>query len=280
MIEAEDRTIVTSNYVHVEAMIDQLCKGPRRGGVAHVSGAAGTGKSCCARSIAAKYGFPLLRLHTADSERAMLSGLLREVVGWNCDLYRVDELYARLVEEVRPQPQISARPREVRCLLIDEGDCLDQSPRFIKLNILRDLADESGATIVIFSTAALARRLQTPSIYLEQVTSRIVGRVEFQRPNLRDAMKLADLVEGVVLDRDLVAACLGASRGSIRPLIEIYRRIETAARDARIEGPLDLERALKCGIWSTPQSSAKVALDEAKESVNQAAVKSGVKAAQ
>jgi DNA transposition AAA+ family ATPase len=275
----EDRTIVTSHCVRVEAMIDQICKGPRKGGVVHVSGAAGTGKSCCARSIAAKYGFPLWRLHTADSERAMLSGLLHEVIGWSCDLHRIDELYLRLVQEVRPQPQLSARYREVRCILIDEGDCLDQSPRFVKLNILRDLADESGATVVIFSTAALARRLQTPSPYLKQVTSRIVGRIEFQRPNLRDAMKLAELVEGVVFERDLVAACLGASRGSIRPLMAIYQRIETAARDAGIDDALDLERAVKCGIWSTPQSSAKVALDETKESINQATVKGGVKAA-
>ena len=74
----EDRTIATSNRMRIEAMIDQVCNGPRIGGVVHVNGPAGTGKSCCARSIAAKYGFPLWRLHTADSERSMLSGLLHE----------------------------------------------------------------------------------------------------------------------------------------------------------------------------------------------------------
>ncbi len=277
----EDQTLAISNCIRAETMINRLCERPRRGGIAHFSGPAGTGKSSFSRLIAEKYGYPLWRLHTADSERAMLSGLLHEVLGWHCDHSRIDELYVCLRDQVRD--------RELHCILVDEGDCLDQSPRFVKLNILRDLADESGATIVIFSTAALARRLETPSPYLEQVSSRIVGRFEFQRPNLRDAMKLSELVEGVIFEQDLVAACLAASRGSIRPLIDLYRQIEATARSGGISGALSLERAQALGIRSegfsnTPKKKrvANALVDitgDGNEAIDQPVVKGSVKAA-
>jgi DNA transposition AAA+ family ATPase len=264
----EDQTLAISNCNRAETMINRLCEGPRLGGIAHLSGPAGTGKSSFARLIAEKHGYPLWRLHTADSERAMLSGLLHEVLGWTYNLHRVDELYARLRDEVRLS--------ELRCLLLDEGDCLDQSPRFIKLNILRDLAEESGATIVIFSTAALAHRLKTPSPYLEQVSSRIVRNFEFQRPNLRDAMKLSELVEGVIFEQDLVAACLAASRGSIRPLMDLYRQIETTARSGGISGALSLERARVLGIGEGLSNPTR---KKSGEAIDQPVVKGGVKAA-
>ena len=174
-----DLIIGTSNLVRAKAEIEQLRKGPRRGGLLLFHGAAGLGKTVVARHLADEFEFPLWRLHAADSERAMLAGLLRATCGWTCDLHRLDQLYGRLVEEVVKY--------EHRCILVDEADNLDQSPRFVKLQILRDLADESRATVCLFGTSALARRLQTPSPYLEQAASRVIARVEFQRPNLRDA---------------------------------------------------------------------------------------------
>ena len=96
----------------------------------------------------------------------MLAELARSVRGWNVAERGVDELFLRCAQELDG--------RRVPFVLVDEGDVLDQMPRFVLLNTLRALADRSGTAIVIFSTAALMRRFIVPTPYLEQISSRRV----------------------------------------------------------------------------------------------------------
>jgi len=60
----------------------------------------------------------------------------------------------------------------------------------------------------------------------------------------------------VRLDRGLIGLLLRMSRGSIRPLLGLYGRLETAARQAGIEGDLDLARVRKFGLLELPKDSA------------------------
>lgn len=203
-------------------------------------GPAGTGKSFCARSIAEKTGAPLVVARMTYTARSMLHDTLHAVLGWHVE-GPADELFTRNVEELRRRP-------EIKCLLIDEADCLNQSPRFVLLNVLRGLADTCGLSVGLFSTDALMQRFALPTPYLEQLTSRIVSHVRFERPGIRDATKLAELVQGVCLERDLVMFCLSGARGSLRPLIGLYGQIERAAKTGGIVGGLNLSRALKLGI--------------------------------
>ena len=120
-------------------------------------------------------------------------------------------------------------------VLIDEADrTVDGPDRGEKLEVIRDLADESGCAIVLLSVKALARWLRKADGYIETLTSRLAFHFRFQRPAVHDATLLADaLLEGVELERDLVEHCLSISGGSYRPLLDMYTAIE---RLAGVEG--------------------------------------------
>jgi hypothetical protein len=204
-------------------------------------GPAGTGKSFSARSISERTGAPLIVARMTYTPRSMLGDILHAILGWHVD-GRIEELYGRIIELLHDR-------REMTYLLVDEADCLNQSPRYVLLNVLRGIADTCGLTICLFSTDALTHRFAVPTPYLEQLTSRLGGHhVQFERPGIRDAAKLAELIEGVRLERDLVTFCLAGARGSLRPLIDLYGQIEGAAKAGGIAGDLNLNRALRLGI--------------------------------
>jgi hypothetical protein len=69
-------------------------------------------------------------------------------------------------------------------------------------------------------------------------------------------MKLAEVVEGVQLERDLVRICLDGARGSLRPLLNLYEQIEISARAAGIDGSLSRARAVKLGLIIQPEKTA------------------------
>jgi AAA domain len=269
-MEGRMRTAIVplSNHLALREAISAL--GPQRdssgrfGRFVHVVGPAGSGKTTAVHVLPHRDGPlsatvyeragravfpPPIRVEIAQGTVDFLRAIVEGIVGWRVELHRKAELYRRAVGEL-----IEYR---VPYLIIDDGDTLDQSPRFERLNILRDLSDRTGTAIVLLSTPSLARRFATPGPFLAQLASRIVRRVEFKAPTMRDAALLAELIENVSLARDVISMCFTAARGNLRALITGYEYIEQAAQAGGVTGNLTLARAYKLGIIEAPTETTK-----------------------
>lgn len=191
--------------------------------LALIEGPAGTGKTSFAKLAVQRYPQAVaLRLGALDGTRSMLLKINHGVVGWNTPERTKREAYDRCLHELKERQPL---------LLIDEADrTVDGADRGEKLEVIRDLADESGCAIVLLSVKALARWLRRVDGYIETLTSRLAFHFRFQRPTTQDAQLLANgLIEGVELENDLVEHCLSVSGGSYRPLLDIYTAIERLA---------------------------------------------------
>jgi hypothetical protein len=178
------------------------------------------------------------------------------VLGWTPEEHTIQDLYQRLVRELRG---LSCRTlgKEPAALLtlIDEADYLVHGTSHPLLNITRDVGDESGHGIIYLSTTnhVFDRRLATPTAFTAQVSSRIIDRVNFDRPSLAQAALFAKQVEEVTFEPDLVRWCWTASRralegGSLARLQAIYQAIEADAKAAGVTGTLGFSRCAELGL--------------------------------
>lgn len=182
---------------------------------------------------------------TRTDQRTMLVELLKEIGDWYPSGYSVHQLYQELIEQIYK--------REIKLIIIDEGDYLALRPRHELLNLLRDVADRTHVAILFLSVLDLAKRFAKPTEFTETLTSRTVGTVEFRRPSIEDAMLFAKtLVENVTLKKDLVAWCLRASRASVRGLLRLFAEIELAAGNAGHTGSLSLKEAVEFRLGPVP----------------------------
>lgn len=241
-----------------------------------VRGPAGCGKTHFWKTFIREHDGIFVRASQSWSTRArmrdaqsMLRDLLKALGGYTEGVFGVHVLY----QEVKNRIDQAG----ILLICVDEADYLNVS----LLNVLRDLADETGVGIICLSVTNLAALLASGTPYIETITSRMMRVVEFVRPNLNDALVLArQSVEGISIQRDLAAFCLRAGRGSVRGLIRIFEELETAAVNAGLEGALSLKKCLEleldpiaalneamqaeAGTQSKPQQSAE---EQAVESV-------------
>jgi AAA domain len=267
-------TIRIASHDRADMLIEQLKAlgdaAPGSGRFLFFSGPAGCGKTYYARALARRTGMPLLTLRMTSTVRGTLSALAEEILGFYPLEKTVDSLFVRVRDELISRPDIGM-------ILLDEGDSLDQAPRFVLLNTFRQLSDSTGVAICIFSTDSLMQRLALPTRYLEQATSRIFGSVAFKRPGIADARQLAELIE-IRLERDLIGFALAAARGSLRQLVNIFRGIETGAKAGGVDTPIDLARAVALGLISAPEPNQKTGPATSQETT-QTPVTGGVRAA-
>jgi DNA transposition AAA+ family ATPase len=191
--------------------------------LALIEGPAGTGKTSLTKLARQRYPQAVaVRLGALDGTRSMLARINHEIVGWHTPERTKREAYDRCLHELQERQSL---------LLIDEADrTVDGPDRGEKLEVIRDLADESGCPIVLLSVKALGRWLKKADGYVETLTSRLAFHFRFQRPTVQDAQLLANnLIEGVELEGDLVEHCLSVSGGSYRPLLDMYTAIERLA---------------------------------------------------
>jgi len=213
-------TVALDNHRRADEELAQIAAAGRspkgQGRFLFFPGPAGSGKSTFAHEFVRRTGAPSLTFRITSTPRATVRELAPQILGFHVHKHGVDEFLLRLADAL-----VKDRP-DIDFIVLDEGDSLNQAPRFVLLHLFRFLADWTGVAIAIFATGALMRRLATPTPYLEHITSRTAANVEFRAPVLADAIRLAKLVEGVELEKDFVAWCLKTARGSLRPLVNLF----------------------------------------------------------
>jgi DNA transposition AAA+ family ATPase len=187
-------------------------------------GPAGSGKATVAHLICQAYSeAKLVRLDALMTTRSMLQAIFQAICGWHLDVHDMRALFERVIEELQERRTI---------LLLDEGDNLLRGDRFNMLDVVRDIADKSGALIVMFSVKKLAARLRAGAYHSETFSSRMFFQMEFQRPSLDDVILIVkELIEGVALDRDLIEFLWQKAGGSYRPLMVMLADIERVAHE-------------------------------------------------
>jgi len=254
----KDAIASTQNMISGFASVDSAYGQSQFGSVILWKGPTGTGKTSVAELAINKWGGWYWRARQVSTIRSMLSELLTALGG--CHLDYLHQRTASLYERLRNQ-LLEVRPA---LLAVDESDYLVRRiAHHDMLNVLRDLADDTGAIIIFISVTQLAQHLATPGPFLETISSRVCAQVEFKRPSLADAEILArELLEGVKFDRDLISFCLRASAGSIRPLLRLYAEIERGAKWAGLSGSLSLAKCAALGLGKvSPAASAAKAVE-------------------
>lgn len=220
----------TRNVVSLSSALEGLGRADER--FLLVVGPAGTGKSTAARKLAERCGGVYYSAREGETARSLLSALVNALCGWSVDFYSVQKLRERLLDELeeRGWPPV----------FLDEADRLDRQRNGVHfLDIVRDLHDHGHSAFVLLSIQRLARKWASPTSYFEAFTTRTAARIDFERPDLGDAEVLARAACRVRLGSDLVADCLSASGGSMRPLMARFREVEKTASAAGL-GFIDL----------------------------------------
>jgi hypothetical protein len=248
--------------------------------IVHGHGPSGTGKTTsCELWIAQHRGSKYVRMSQIASPRMRLAVVSQAVLGYHIDRKSAEEVYERCRTEMLSERVFRQdRGENVPALFIDEADRLappGRRPDDATLQILRDLAEDTGWLLVLISVQRLASAItNTSDAYLQTITTRIGAEVRFEPPSVADAQLLADdLVEDVKLLPDLVGYCLDAAKQSLRPLLALYAQIEKYAKAARFDTVGRKEwhdlRVMAGLAKDTSKRSKTIAAIEQKQAVNE-----------
>ena len=215
-----------------------------------VTAQSGWGKTTLARYLAREFGVPIISQWTTAGTRQTLSSVLHQLRHESEGYPYAGSLYALFLDVCH-----ELRRRQVPFILIDESDRLAAGRRFETWNALRDVLDSTGTNAGLFGTEVTRRLLAAPGPYLSQVASRIISTVTFARPGLSDARKIAESL-GLRLADDALKLLPAQSRASLRPLVDRFREIEAAAREAGAVGTLVIKECARLGIFSSPPQSS------------------------
>jgi hypothetical protein len=184
--------------------------------------------------------------------RDILSQIKHQGRGWSG---QCEYSYRGSLQELFHEAASALADRRIPFFLVDEADRADAGRRFVVLNVLRDLVDESGACCALLGTDVIRHRLAVPGPYLSQVSSRVVQTVEFTRPSLGDVRKIAES-HNVKLADEMLKFLIMEVRGSLRLVVDRLRMIEAVAREAGLqEKVLDFATCRRLGVIAIPASS-------------------------
>jgi DNA transposition AAA+ family ATPase len=195
--------------------------------LALVEGPSGCGKSTLAKLIERAYPEArTVRLDSLISARSMLDMIFRATAGSYIGAGDAREAFLCCVDKLSSRKSL---------LVLDEADNLARPNRYVLLDLVRDLADLSGARIVLLSVRRLGIQLSRAGAYdLTTFRSRLHFQIKLAPPSLDDALLFArELLDGVTFDRDLAAALLEQHGQSCRELFGAFARAEQLARDAK-----------------------------------------------
>jgi len=187
-------------------------------------GASGRGKTWIARHLAEKWGFAYMRVPSHSNASSLLGTLVTEMGGY--PHYRIQDNFDFIVNAMRQYR---------RGLIFDEADRLENL-----LEVVRDLSDCSGQTVVFVGMAEFPRKISR----LPQLWSRMAAWVELAPADVADCRLLAAQLAEVRIADDLVVRLHEQTNGSLREIVVGLSRVEQFAK-ARGIGSVNV------GQWGT-----------------------------
>ncbi|RJE87110.1 AAA family ATPase [Paracoccus onubensis] len=201
---------------NVGALVELIARVQNRGfglpGMATFYGPSGYGKTTAAVYAANRYNAYSVQVKSAWTAKKLCSAILQDLG------LAPARTIADMIDQVSDEIAKSGRP-----LIIDEADHLVSRNM---IEIVRDIYESSGATIILIGEELLPQKLQK----WERVHGRMLDWVGAQPGDLNDVRHLAKLYcGGITLDEEVQALLLKESNASIRRISINLDRIREIA---------------------------------------------------
>lgn len=188
---------------NVGALVELIDRVQKRGhglpGMATFYGPSGYGKTTAAVYAANRYRAYTVQVKSAWTAKKLCSAILQDLG------LPAARTIADMIDDISGEIAKSGRP-----LIIDEADQLITRNM---IEIVRDIYESSGATVILIGEELLPQKLQK----WERVHGRMLDWVPAQPGDLADVKHLAKIYcAGIELDNDLQAYLLKESNASIR----------------------------------------------------------------
>jgi len=183
-------------------------------GMGLVFGEPGLGKSRTAIWYADKVDAVYYRAKEHTTLRSLLEGIVIEL--GQAPMYRTSDLYGQAKECLRDLP---------RTLIVDEIDYLAGQGK--GLQTLRDLADETGAPVIMIGMLDSERKLKRFSHLYDRLLAHIM---RFKPLSEEDVAKFAGQVCEVGMDDSAISEIYRISGGKLRKIIAEIYKVERIAR--------------------------------------------------
>lgn len=185
-------------------------------GMAVLYGFSGFGKSTAAAYISNKMSAYYLECKSVWSKKAFMENLLKTMG------ITPGRTVSDMLDQICEQLAKSGRP-----LIIDEMDHIVEK---VAVEVVRDIYEGSRAPILLIGEERLPGKLAK----WERFHGRIMEWVAAPPADLQDAQVLADFYcQGVTVDRDLLTAIHGKSKGSVR---RIVTNLDLVRKEAQNQG--------------------------------------------
>lgn len=183
-------------------------------GMGLVFGEPGLGKSRTAIWYADKIAAVYYRAKEHTTLRSLLEGIVIEL--GQAPMYRTSDLYGQAKECLRDLP---------RMVIVDEIDYLAGQGK--GLQTLRDLADETGAPVLMIGMLDSERKLKRFSHLYDRLLAHIM---RFKPLSEEDVAKFAGQVCEVGMDDSAISEIYRVSGGKLRKIIAEIYKVERIAR--------------------------------------------------
>ncbi|WP_304616950.1 AAA family ATPase [Paracoccus sp. (in: a-proteobacteria)] len=201
----EERTLynTVAPLRNVGALVELIDRVQKRGfglpGMATFYGPSGYGKTTAAVYAANRYRAYTVQVKSAWTAKKLCSAILQDLG------IPAARTIADMIDDISGEIAKSGRP-----LIIDEADQLVSRNM---IEIVRDIYESSGATVILIGEELLPQKLQK----WERVHGRMLDWVPAQPGDIGDVRHLARIYcAGITLDDDLQAYLLKESNASIR----------------------------------------------------------------
>ncbi len=202
---------------NVASLVELIARVKSRGyglpGLATFYGRSGDGKSTAALYAANRFRAYQVQVKSTWTAKKLCEAILLDLA------IPPARNTADMVDQISEQVAISERP-----LIIDEADFLVSRNM---IEVVRDIYESSGATIILIGEELLPQKLQR----WERVHGRMLDWVGTQPASLADVTELAKIyAPGIRLDDDIKAHILKVSHASIRRISVSLDRVREFAR--------------------------------------------------
>lgn len=217
----------TGNVIEATNLVEKLLarKRDEQRGLALIYGLTGYGKTAFAERLGFSRGWLYYRMKKEDTPKSFLTGLYKRL----SLVYRGTEDVPRMSSaglEVAVTDMLCAHPETV--LIIDEVNLATQFRRWGLMEIIRDLIDNSFATIIMVGEEMTRKSLEDYNLHF---FDRCAFFYEFKQNNLHDYKTFLSEVSEIRIGDDIAAWLHRKTKGNLRQAVKTLEDLESKAKE-------------------------------------------------